>query len=129
MAIRTEAEPEAGIRRHIVTGALTLADFRAELEVVYAKPELQKLGPLWDLRNARIDMTSVEMRQIADFIGERWRPPEFARGALVVSQDFDFAMSRMLELLLEVRSSNEVMVFRDIAAAEAWLKKGRYEER
>lgn len=124
MAIRTEAEPDAGIRRHIVTGTLTLDDFRAELESVYAQPALQQLSPLWDVRDARIDMTSAEMRQIADYIGKRWRPPGSVRAALVVSQDFDFAMSRMLQLLLEGRATNEVMVFRDIDAAEAWLKEG-----
>lgn len=123
MAIRTEAEPDAGIRRHIVTGALTLDDLRAELESVYLQPALQRLASLWDVREARIDMTSAEMRQIADFIGKRWRPAGSVRAALVVSQDYNFAMSRMLEMLLEGRSANEVMVFRDIDAAEAWLKE------
>lgn len=125
MAIRTEADPEAGIRRHIVSESLTLADFRAELDVVYAQPEMHRLGPLWDLREARIDMTSAEMRQIADFIGKRWHAPESVRAALVVSQDYDFAMSRMLEMLLEGRSPNQVMVFRDVEAAEEWLREGR----
>lgn len=122
MAVRMEPDPAAGIRRYIVSDALTFSDFRDALEAAYEEPELQKLCPLWDLRSARVDMTSNEMHQIADFIGRHWRPPEGVRAALVVAQDFDFAMLRMLELLLETRSPHEVMVFRDIQAAEAWLK-------
>lgn len=125
MTIRTESDAVNGIRRHRVTGALTFQAFRAELESVYARPEMQALSPLWDLRDARIDMTAVEMRQIADLIGARWLPSDSVRASLVVSKDYDFAMSRMLELLLDGRSSNDVMVFRNIEAAEAWLKKGR----
>ncbi|MEJ2217408.1 MAG: hypothetical protein P8099_12420 [Gemmatimonadota bacterium] len=127
MAVRTEADPAACIRRHIVSGTLTLSDFRGTLEAAYEDPEMQELCPLWDLRSAHVDMTSAEIHQVADFIGEHWRPPTRVRAALVVSKDFDFAMLRMLELLLGNRSPYEVMVFRDMGAAEAWLKEVRDE--
>jgi len=129
MTIRTTMDAAAGVRRYTVSDTLTMEDFRDALAEAYGRPQMQALSPLWDLRAARVGMSPAEMHQIADFIGERWRPPSAVRAALVVAEDLDFGMLRMLELLLGNRTSHEVMIFRDVAAAERWLAEGRGDPR
>jgi hypothetical protein len=54
-------------------------------------------------------------------VAVHWATAGKSKAALVVSGDFEFGLSRMYEIFLESKTSNDVMVFRDIQKAMAWV--------
>lgn len=122
MPITTLIDPETGLRRHRVEGRFTLEDIHGTLEELYSRPDFRPdADVLWDVRDATLDFTTDEVRQLADFVAKHWGPGGKSRAAFVVSSDFQFGMSRMYEMLLRSQTESTLMVFRSIEDAERWL--------
>jgi hypothetical protein len=123
MLITTRLDPGAGLRVHVITGRLTYAEVRDTLEELYAGPDFDPtMNALWDMREAvTTDISSDDVRKVAQLV--RGRPPigVSSRVALVVSRDADFGMARMYEAQLDGASQSGLRVFRDIDEATAWV--------
>jgi len=122
MSITTHIDETLGLRTHTASGELTFTHLREVLEDVYSDPELvQRMNVLWDLRDATPRITAEEVNKLAEFVGSGWGASSKNRAAIVVSRDFGFGMARMYELLLSNKTSNSIMVFRDLDEAKTWL--------
>jgi len=123
MKITTEIDKKAGLRKHKVTGDLTVESLLAELGKIYSGPDFQTdMDVLWDLRDAKFQsVSSAEVQRVSDFVAAHWGTGGKSRAALVVSRDFEFGMTRMYEIFLESRSSVRVRVFRDLDKALKWI--------
>ena len=126
MSIDTRIDPDDGLRVHSLNGRLRFEEVRDTLEALYASPDFDPaMNALWDVRDANLtDISSDDVRKIAQLVSGR-RPKEgFSRVALVVSRDVDFGLARMYEMQLEDGSHSAVRVFRDIGEAMTWLGQG-----
>jgi len=120
MPVVTHIDPEARLRKHAISGPLTVQVLQDALTDVYADQAYDPtMAALWDLREATIDLSPDEVRKIADFVAPRWGG---GRAAIVVANEHAFGMARMYELLLSEQARGDVMVFRSIADAAAWLE-------
>ncbi len=124
MKFSTKIDKKLGVRMHKVAGEVTVSDILAELKQVYSKPDFDStLNVLWDLRQARLVSTSsMEVDELSRFVADHWGKPGGSRGALVVSRDFEFGLTRMYEVFLESKTPNDVTVFRDYDEALEWIK-------
>ncbi len=106
-----------------VSGGFTLADYlRAMREFLQSEHFRPGMPSIWDFR--QVDpaaVTSEDLRAIAAYQQEiaPTRGPTW-KAALVVSSDVGYGMSRMFEAYAGA-APNEVMVFRGMEAAEAWV--------
>jgi hypothetical protein len=123
MPITVRVDKEAGIRFNEVSGDVTLDEILSVLRGLYEKPNFDpNLNVLWDMRDANVGAISFEeAKYISDFAGSHWGTSGRSRAAFVVSRDLHYGVARMFEQLLESRSPNEVMVFRDYDEALSWL--------
>lgn len=123
MPITTDFDPDTGLRVHVMTGRLTYAEVRDTLEELYARPDFDPtMNALWDLREAVLtDISSDDVRKIAQLV--RGRPPigVSSRVALVVSRDADFGMARMYGAQLDGAAQSGFRVFRDVDEATTWV--------
>ena len=122
MEITTEIDKKANLRKHKVTGDLTVESLLAELGKIYSEPEFQAdTDVLWDLRDAKFTSVSpADVQRVSDFVAGHWGVGK-SKAALIVSRDFEFGMTRMYEILLESRTSAQVRVFRDLDEALKWI--------
>jgi len=119
MAVSTHVDRKAKLRKHTVSGSLTLPVLQGILRDVYAHPDYDPtLNVLWDLRDAVVEFSSEDVRQLTDAVGSYWQG---ARAAIVATNEFAFGMARMYEMVMSEKSSGDVMVFRSLAEAEQWL--------
>jgi hypothetical protein len=122
MQITTQIDPDTGFRVHTVTGDLKLDDVRTALEDTYAHPDFRpEAGAVWDLVAATGDISTEEVRHLADFVGKLVGEGASGKVALVVAHDFEFGMARMYESILGGQSSKRFMVFRDMEEATRWV--------
>jgi hypothetical protein len=123
MEITTEIDKKAGLRKHKVTGDLTVESLLAELGKIYSGTDFDAdMDVLWDLRDAKFpSVSSAEVQRVSDFVAAHWGTGGKSRAAMVVSRDFEFGMTRMYEIFLESRTSVRVRVFRDLDEALKWI--------
>jgi hypothetical protein len=123
MEILTKIDENAKLRTHQVSGTLTIVGLLARLRDLYSSPAFEPdMNVLWDFRAAKVEsVTSAEIDELTRFVAAHWATAGKSKGALVVSGDFEFGLSRMYEIFLESKSPNDVMVFRDIQKAMAWV--------
>jgi hypothetical protein len=80
------------------------------------------MNALWDLREAvTTDMSSDDVRKVAQMVKGRRPSGVSLRVALVVSRDADFGVARMFEAQLDPASHGDLQVFRDIDEATTWV--------
>jgi hypothetical protein len=125
MTIEVEIDKKANLRKHKVTGILTLDALQNKLREIYEEPDYNPdMDVLWDLREA--DLSSFEaddVDKLSDMVSKFWGTEGKSRAALVVSKDLDYGLSRMYEMLLENRISSIVRIFREIDAALEWIER------
>jgi len=128
--VTTTIDSETGTRAHVVTGELTAEELLSALGSVYERPDY-KPGAcvLWDLRGAELHLFDAhDIRKIADFVAGSRNAPAGTCSALVVGRNLDFGLARMYEQMLVASTDVNVMVFRDIEEARAWLKANAEEK-
>lgn len=123
MEIITKIDRKANLRTQKVIGTVTVPGVVARLKEIYSSPAFEpEMNVLWDFRDARFEsVSSAEVDELTRFVAGRWATAGKSRAALVVSGDFEFGLSRMYQIFLESKTSNHVMVFRDIQKAVAWV--------
>ena len=100
-----------------------LKEYLSVMDACLLDPEYTRnMDALWDFRDTvASSLQKDEIVQLAEYSssytnrrGESWR------AALLVSNDLSYGLARMFEAYVNV-AQNEVMVFRDPAAALKWL--------
>ncbi len=78
---------------------------------------------IWDLVEASAKyLTSKHIHQIADFVAQYKDKRAGGKTALVASGDLEFGISRMMNILGEIKEVDfEVMVFRNLSDAANWI--------
>jgi len=124
MPITTSIDSRTGLRMHVATGTLTPDELEDALKDAYRRSDYRPEGnSLCDLREAGADgFSGAEIRHIVGTVLEHRGAPSGTRTAIVVARDLNFGLARMFAHQLEAKSHSDVMVFRDIDEAMAWLE-------
>jgi hypothetical protein len=124
MEIKVTIDKKANLRRHVVTGRLSGKDLHEALSSIYKGPDfVPDMNVLWDLRGAEVsEMSSSDIEEVSELVSRHWGKGGSSRAAIVVSQDFEFGLSRMYQVFLESRMETQIRVFRSIDEAEAWIE-------
>jgi hypothetical protein len=106
-----------------ISGEFTIADYMEAMKR-FQQSEFFRPGipSIWDFRQVMPEgVTREDLRAIADYQEEiaSERGPTW-KVALVVSSDLGYGLSRMFEAYADA-APNEVMVFRNMEKAEAWI--------
>jgi hypothetical protein len=127
LPITTSIDRAGGLRTHKVTGDLLPEELTSVLDEVYSEPEHDPdMNVLWDLREASVaSFTIKDVEALRDFVAPNWGTGGRSLAALVVSDDLQYGMSRMYEMLSESRTGGKIRVFRDMDEAVGWLSGGR----
>jgi hypothetical protein len=123
MKISTHIDKNNKIRSHKVEGELTLDGVKEQLNKIYSSTDFESdMNVIWDLREAGFSsMDASGVRSVMEYVSRNWGESGKSKGALVVSRDLDFGLSRMYEMLMESVSTNEIRVFKDIDEAKIWI--------
>ncbi len=119
MSLTIDLESTEGICIAIVHGSLSLDELKESAATMWGVVEGPNVRILWDLRDAKLDLDSAEVSDLANTM-KRLAASAQPRVAFVVSQDLEFGLVRMYGVFREedgVRTS----VFRDKERAIAWL--------
>ncbi len=124
MPINTSIDSGTGLRTHVATGTFTLDELQTELRDAYNRSDYRpEANSLCDLREAgAVTFTGEEIRSVVDTVLEHRGAPPGTRTAIVVTRDLSFGLARMFARQLEAKSHSDVMVFRDMDKATAWLE-------
>jgi len=122
--ITTSIDSRTGLRSHVATGMLTPVELERALMDAYRRPDYRpEADSLCDLRDASVEaFTGAEIRRVVATVLEHRGAPPGARTAIVVGRDLGFGLARMFAHQLEAKSHSDVMVFRDMDEAMAWLE-------
>jgi len=123
MAIETRIDRKNNLRRHTVTGVLTVEDLAQELKDIYSQEGCQaNMNVLWDVRDTDLSsFTEEQVRRIRDLVKDQWGSGDTSRAALVAEKELNYGLLRMYELLLEVYTSNKIRVFKNMEDARKWM--------
>ena len=123
MPIKTSIDSKTGLRMHVATGMLTPDELETELKDAYRRPDYRPEGnSLCDLREATGEaFTGEAIRRVVETVLEHRGAPPGTRTAIAVGRDLNFGLARMFAHQLEAKSHSDVMVFRDMDKAMAWL--------
>ena len=81
-------------------------------------------------RQADLGQSSrAAIKGVVDYVREHRGAPPGARTAIVAGRDLDYGLARMYEQLLEAGSPADVMVFRSMEEALAWLGRVPVEDK
>ncbi|MBE9522665.1 MAG: hypothetical protein IME95_05690 [Proteobacteria bacterium] len=124
MEISTEIEKN--IRRHVVKGVIDIGELREYLkDKIYSSEIDKKRDALWDLQKADFsEISSNDLLSFVEFVRGYWGKDGMSKAAIVVSQPLGHEMTRMYQILVEMKVPNRVEVFKDINEAEKWLGLG-----
>jgi hypothetical protein len=122
MPITYDIDHAGGLVRTSCIGQVALPEVLAHFDVLQQDPRRSShLDVLLDLRELSTPPGSPELRSVANRIG-RVSGLTFGRCAIVVDRDLVFGLSRMFEAFAH-EHFEEIQVFREPAAAEAWLAR------
>jgi hypothetical protein len=108
----------------VATGVLTPDELENALLDAYRRPDYRPEGnSLCDVREAGVGaFTGEGVRRVVDTVLKHRGAPPGTRTAIVVGRDLTYGLARMFEQQLEAESPSDVMVFRDMDEAMAWLE-------
>ena len=109
---------------HVATGPLTPDELENALRDAYRRPDYRpEANSLCDVREAGGEaFTGADVRRVVDTVLKHRGAPPGIRTAIVVGRDLSFGLARMFAQQLEAQSPSDVMVFRDMDEAMAWLE-------
>ena len=119
MAVTLDLDSVEGVSIGIAHGSLTLAEIKESAATMWRFVGGSEIRMLWDLRDAQFDLTSTEVRELADF-ARMLVSGATVRTAFVAPRDLEFGLLRMFEVLREGKGV-QTSVFRDKERALEWL--------
>ena len=111
-------DKEAETERVVLTGRVEIEDVLEAIDALTADGVFVSRKRLWDIRACELVLTASDLREIAA-VGKSRDIPN-SRGALLVSSNVNFGLSRMHEVFRQT-DGHAVHVFRDESEALAWL--------
>jgi len=124
VAVSIQIEPESGIAIAKCSGVLRLSDAKEAVSALWKTPGWSSKAAVWDFRDAQFDVSSSDIREVAQFIIRLQPIPPPGRVAWVTPRDVDFGLARMFEVFRE-DPRTEFRVFRDYDAAVSWARSPR----
>lgn len=121
LTITTSVCAENGIAIGVVTGTIDVEGFKHGATLVWQTPGWLRRAIVWDLRQARFELSSSDLEQFAIFIQKHQPKPPPCRIAFVTTTDLEFGLSRIFQAFRETPET-EFEVFRDYAAALQWAE-------
>jgi len=121
VAISIRIERETGMAIATASGVLRLSDARAGAEALWNTPGWLGKSAVWDFREAQFDLSSSDIRKVADFVSRYQPATPPSRVAFVTARDVDFGLARMFDVFRE-DPRTEFRVFRDFDEAAGWAR-------
>lgn len=112
-------DPNTGVALATCTGTVRLSDAQAGVVSLWEHPKWPGEAAVWDLRTARLEFSTAEVREAAQFVLGRQPSTPPKRVAFVTAHDMDFGLIRMFEVFRE-SPETEVRAFRDLEPALDW---------
>ncbi len=125
MKIKSEIYAREKYRIHSLSGEFDFEFIKNNLLSVYRDPEFNpEFNSIWDLSqvNSLQKISPDEIEWIVSFVKNQRSLYGKIKTALVVAEKLHFGIARIYEMSLEEDTNNEVMVFKDIKKALAWIK-------
>ncbi len=124
--VRFTVDRAAGVRVATFTGVVDERTLLDAYERAVAAPDYDPdLDDLLDFSGAeRVAIVAEGVRRLVAYFDRADLPGHHARLAVVAPQDYVFGLARMYETL-RGGAPGQIRVFRDRAAAEAWLGLAR----
>ncbi len=119
MPVELKIDPKTGLAVATGTGTLGLLDAQKSVRALWEHPDWPGERAVWDFRGARLDFSTVDVREAAQFVLGNQPPKPPQRVAFVTAHDMDFGLVRMFEVFRE-HPATEVKVFRELEPAIAW---------
>lgn len=119
--IEVSVDKQAGVIRRKYSGAVSGEEILASFAEVIGHPDYQPgVKSLMDFREYRHQLSSQDLRDVADFFIEHGETVKGAKAAVVVSQTVSYGLVRMLQAYLETFPV-QLEVFFDMEEGERWL--------
>ena len=119
--VSIQIEPETGLAIATCSGVLRLSDATEGVAALWKSPGWIGRSAVWDFREAQFDLSSSDIREVAQFISRHQPATPPSRVAFVTKRDVDFGMARMFEVFRE-DSRTAFRVFRDYDEAVCWAR-------
>ncbi len=89
-------------------------------------PQYQKgMGRIWDVTDADLSqITTEQVAEVTSYLSARSDDVNYVRVAVVANSPLGFGLARVFATVSEQTAKNEVMPFRTIQEAEAWVSEG-----
>ena len=120
MTVSIRIEPETGIAIATCSGVLRVRDAQESVAALWSTPAWWGKSAVWDFREAEFDLSSPEVRRLAQFVLQHQPAPPL-RVAFVTRRDVDFGMARMFEVFRE-DPRTQFRVFRNFDEALRWAR-------
>ena len=121
MTISIQIEPGTGMAIATCSGVLWLSDAKEGAAALWKAPGWLGKSVVWDFREARFDLSSSDIRKIAQFIVRHQPATPPSRVAFIAPRDIDYGLARMFEVFRE-DPRTEFRVFRDYDEAVYWAR-------
>lgn len=130
MPIRMIIERDVGLIRTTASGRLGGTDLIEYYRRLRAHPDFRSnLNEIFDATQVEaVDVTADDVRRLSSITEEFTKHGVPVKVAIIAPGDVEFGLSRMYEML-QIQSINVLKVFRERAAAEAWILGTRSEAR
>ncbi len=124
MNIETRIDGQKGLRTIVLRGESTLPDIQTFIKKLYRLGDFEPAyHALWDVREAIFPAVAPgEVKELACFLRGNWNEKQQRKTAVVVSGDFHFGLSRMLEQFVGPHADGRFRTFRDFQAAVDWIE-------
>ncbi|MDD9934588.1 MAG: hypothetical protein OXT09_13345 [Myxococcales bacterium] len=119
---RIELDTGSGGLVASATGRLTPADMRHMGHQVWSTHGFAGCYLLWDLREARFDISAQEVAKLAEFAAGLSTLRPGARMAFVTSSPLEYGLARRMTAL-RAREGLEQLVSPDFEEAQSWLRQ------
>ncbi len=103
------------------SGELRLDDAKTAAAAFLIAPGAPGQSGIWDFRDARLDLSTSDVRAIAEFVLENQPATPPKKIAFVTTRDADFGMARMFEVFRQ-EARTEFRVFRNYDEAITWTQ-------
>jgi len=116
-----QIDPESGMGVVTCTQVLRFRDAKEAAEALWESSGWSGKAVVWDFRESRFDVSSTDIREVAEFILRFQPTPPPERVAWVTPRDVDFGLARMFEVFRD-DAHTAFRVVRDFDEAVSWTR-------
>jgi len=121
MGVLISIEPGTAIALVACAGILRRDDLEEAARALWKVPGWRGKAVVWDFRESHLELSTDDLRQIAQFTMHNQLDPPPARIAAVAPSDLEYGLARMFEAFRDDPRS-EFHVFREYDKALAWAR-------